>query len=80
MSMKYPVVIQDKSTGLVYGVGGGWVPGRYRTTRPESLMVFPSETVARVFARTNFRRPEQTDQDARSALEGLDYPDAPAGR
>jgi hypothetical protein len=74
--MKYPVNIQDKSTSQVYGVDGHWIHGMYRTTRPERVMVFPSEMVAAVFARANFRRPGQTDEDVKGMMEGLKYPDA----
>lgn len=76
VNMKYPVNIQDKSSLRVYGEDGRWMDGLFRTSRPERVMVFPSEMVARVFARAHFSRPEQSASEVRAMLEGLDYPDA----
>ena len=74
--MKYPVNIQDKSSGMVLGVEGKFIHGMYHYTRPERVMVFPSEQVARVFARQRFPRPGQTPEDIETMLSSIVYPDA----
>ena len=77
--MQHPVNIQITTSGKVLAVDGDWLDGMYRSAKPDRVMQFPSEMAAKVYARHHFRRPGQSDQEVRSMMEGLSYPDAVTG-